>query len=377
MRDFDVLVGAIYDCAANPGLWPDTLAMICDELNSAYVMVGLADMSPIQYQLPPVFTFQHSPWDREKLSQLAALSHAVPGGEKVTNGGIDQAWTQMAQVSRSEFEMTHFNQSWSGPQGLMDALVVPYLSKQSVFGLLSCAKHRDQGDVYLEAECRLAERLSPHIRRSVMINDLADKGNMAMTLYRQVLDALSIAVFVVGLGGRMVFTNAAGDTLLSEGQILSLRAGVLQTAGPNGQSLAFETAISRAIKGDQALGIAGIGVPLYGPTGEKAAAYVLPVAGNDVRGAMGPGHCVVFVARRGEQLPMAVEVLRTVFDLTAAEARVATMIARGDGPAAIAEGLNISVNTVRTHLKHAFAKTSTADQTALGGLVNDMVLPLA
>ncbi len=94
------------------------------------------------------------------------------------------------------------------------------------------------------------------------------------------------------------------------------------------------------------------------------------------RGAMGSGHCAVFVAQRGEHQPMAIETLRTMFDLTVSEARIATLIAKGDGPQAIVESLGISVNTVRSHLQHAYAKTGASDQTALSALVNGLMPPV-
>ena len=98
---------------------------------------------------------------------------------------------------------------------------------------------------------------------------------------------------------------------------------------------------------------------------------------GQTRGAMGSGHCAVFVAQRGEHQPMAIEILRTMFDLTISEARIATLIAKGDGPQAIAESLGISVNTVRSHLQHAYAKTGSPDQTALSALVNGLMPPVA
>ena len=90
---------------------------------------------------------------------------------------------------------------------------------------------------------------------------------------------------------------------------------------------------------------ADFGVPLMDNDGERLAAYVLPIAGKDVRGAIGLGHCAVFVAKRGEHQPMAMEILRTMFDLTVMEARIALLVARGDGPQSIADALKLSIHT--------------------------------
>ena len=377
MSDFDSLVGKVYDCAANPELWPNTLEVIRDAMGTAYAMVGFVDTTPTLKQKKPVFTFQHSPWDRDRMLQLVTLAESVPGYEKFLDGSIDESWTQMSQINRNAFNKTHFNKVWAAPQGLVDCLIVPYVSRQHLVGLFSSALHHTQGDVFTPVQCRIAELLSPHLRRAIMINDVVDKGKMALTLCRQVLDSMSSAVFVVGLGRQLMFANAAGEALLNDGGMLSKAGGTLKARRTVGHSLAFDEAIDRALQGDAAAGVSGIGVPLVNVDGERAAAYVLPIAGNDARGCLGPGHCAVFIAQRGEHQPMAVEMLRTMYDMTHAEARVAYLVSRGDGPFDIADGLGISVSTVRTHLKHAFAKSETSDQPSLGALVNQLIPPIA
>lgn len=376
MVDYDKLVGSIYDCAANPELWTSTLEELKNWLGTAYLMVGFIDLTPTVYNQSPKFLMRHTQWDVERFHQLQGLVKDAPGSDEFLNGITDSAWTQMAHVTREDFERTPLYREWAEPQGLMDCLTVQYIGRPKMVGVLSGAIHKSRGEFINDEQCRLAERLSPHVRRAMLINDLADKENLALALYRQVLDQLSVAVFVLGLGGRIAFTNASGDAMLSGGNHLNSASGVLVAHRINGVASALDDAIDRASKGDIAIGITGIGVPLIGNDGERAAAYVLPIAGKDLRGDLGQGHCVVFVARRGEQQPMAIEILRTMFDLTVQEARVATLIAKGDRPQAIAEALNVSVNTVRSHLKHAFAKTNARDQTALGALVNGLMPPV-
>jgi DNA-binding CsgD family transcriptional regulator len=373
--DYETLVGSIYDCAANPELWPDALGQLRDAVGGAYALIGFIDTSELIYDRPPFVVRRNSAWDEEWLLKLEANLKAMPGGGGMFDTGVDTSWTQLRRSSEAEFQATDFYKHWVQPQGLRDTINTPYLHRSTMVGMLSIPCYNTR-EPYGDAETALIERITPHVRRAVMINDMTDKGRLATTLYRQVLDALSVAVFVVGLGRRLVFTNASGDAMLSNGGAIAACHGTLQAKRAAGLPSALDDAIDRALKGDVAIGISGIGVPLIDDTGERLAAYVLPIAGKDVRGAIGPGHCAVFIARRGEQQPIAVEILRTLFDLTVAEARIATLIAQGNGPQAIAESLNISINTVRTHLKHAFAKTDSPDQTALGGLVNALLPPL-
>jgi DNA-binding CsgD family transcriptional regulator len=375
MRDYDKLVGAIYDCAANPELWPDTLSLVRDAVGGAYALVGYIDTTDIAFGSPPFTVRRNSPWDEDWLLKLEAILGSIPEGGGMIDTGADVAWTQLTRSSEAEFQASDFYKYWVQPQGLRDTINTPYVQRPTMTGMLSIPSLATR-EPYGVVECQLIERLSPHIRRAMMINDVTDKGKMAMTLYRQVLDTLSVAVFVVGLNRRVIFNNASADAMLRENSFVHLANQTLQARRVAGAESALDDAIDRALKGDMAIGIAGIGVPLIGKDGDRAAAYVLPIAGNDVRASIGPGQCVVFVARRGEQQPMAMEVLRTIFDMTSAEARVASLIAKGDGPLAIGQALDISINTVRSHLKHAYAKTRTQDQTSLGGLINSLLPPV-
>jgi DNA-binding CsgD family transcriptional regulator len=372
--DYDKLVGSVYDCAANPELWPSALADIRDAVGGAYALVGYVDRTYTN-SVTPLTVRRNSEWDEEWLKQLDALVAEIPEGEKFFFGPTDVAWTQMMHQTEIEFQQTPFYQRWVKPQNLRDTLNASYLQRDSVLGVLAIPS-RDTRPLYDANDCALIERITPHIRRAVLINDISDKGRMATTLYRNVLDSLSVAVFVLGIGRRVVFTNGLGEEMLRNDTLIGLQNQCLQVKRSTSIDTALDDAIDRAAKGDAAIGIAGIGVPLLGTNGERAAAYVLPIAGKDVRGAMGQGHAVVFVARRHEQQPIAVEIMRTLFDLTVSEARVAAQLAQGENPQIIAKSLDVSVNTVRTHLKHTFAKTHTHDQTSLSGLVNGLLPPV-
>jgi DNA-binding CsgD family transcriptional regulator len=72
---------------------------------------------------------------------------------------------------------------------------------------------------------------------------------------------------------------------------------------------------------------------------------------------------------------LATEMLRSMFGLTVSEARVALMIAKGENPQMISAAFGIKVNTVRTHLKHCFAKIDAPDQIAMAGCINAMLPP--
>ncbi len=63
------------------------------------------------------------------------------------------------------------------------------------------------------------------------------------------------------------------------------------------------------------------------------------------------------------------DAMRSLFGLTAAEARVACLVAAGSGVRTAAADLNVAPPTVRTQLLRAYAKTGTCRQAELARLV--------
>jgi DNA-binding CsgD family transcriptional regulator len=375
MQAYERIIGDIYDCAANPELWPETLTRVRDLAGVAYASLIFADFSLASAGSLPFAKIYSSPWDVSWFQKLQGFSDRMPSIEILFRDGIDSPWAQLQHVQEQEFHKTEFYQGWVKPQGLRDCLNTMFVDRKAIRGVWTMATPSDRDPVGTK-ERRIADMLSPHIRRAISINDLVDKGNLARALYRKVLDALSVAVFIVTTGGRVEYANVKADALLSDGSLLRKANGRLATARADISGNKLDDAIDRALKGDAAVGIAGIGVPLASVTGERAAAYVLPISGNDLRGDIGEGYAVVFIAQRGEQQPMAVEILRTVFDLTPMEAKVAYATSLGDNPETIALALGNKVDTVRSHLKSIYAKTDVTDKTALAAQVAALIPPV-
>ncbi len=61
--------------------------------------------------------------------------------------------------------------------------------------------------------------------------------------------------------------------------------------------------------------------------------------------------------------------LEALFDLTAAEAKIASRLVEGQSVASMALGLSVTPETIRKHLKSIFAKTGVHRQAELVGLL--------
>jgi DNA-binding CsgD family transcriptional regulator len=91
---------------------------------------------------------------------------------------------------------------------------------------------------------------------------------------------------------------------------------------------------------------------------------VMPLSALSILAQQRPSAALFVYDRSIGRIP-AISVLREIFGLTAAEARVAILLARGKTVREIVSMLGLSSNTIRTQLRQVFAKTQTKRQSEL------------
>lgn len=187
----------------------------------------------------------------------------------------------------------------------------------------------------------------------------------------EALDCLGIRAFLVDEKSMILLSNRAAEEISTTTSNFQKVHGALSIGSP------FETARlhalvatcardGRAAVADRSFRPKSGGtsiasplfqiVPLRQQAGFRTFAPVLPVA-------------IVIVGNVDCGVPSTTTELRARFGLTAAEAVLAGEIVRGDGVRAVANRLNISVGTARTHLSHIFDKTGTRRQAELVSLL--------
>jgi DNA-binding CsgD family transcriptional regulator len=133
-----------------------------------------------------------------------------------------------------------------------------------------------------------------------------------------------------------------------------------------------------AERGDAAVGVKGIAIPLMALDGEHYVAHVLPLTSGARRraGATYTAAAAVFVHKAALDAPSPQEVIGKLYKLTPTELRVLLAIVEVGGVPEVAEALGVAVSTVRTHLAQLFAKTDTNRQVDLVKLVARYASPL-
>jgi DNA-binding CsgD family transcriptional regulator len=144
----------------------------------------------------------------------------------------------------------------------------------------------------------------------------------------------------------------------------------------------FATALSDALSAQTdirkaAAHVFSVPIPAKGDQSAMVA-HVIPVR-RAARDIFSSAACIVIMTPICQAKVPSATVVQGLFDLTAAEARVASRIAGGETIAEIASGTNTAEGTIRSQLKSVFGKigvTRQADLVSLLGSVGSVRLPL-
>ncbi|MFL3655116.1 MAG: helix-turn-helix transcriptional regulator [Halioglobus sp.] len=227
-------------------------------------------------------------------------------------------------------------------------------------------------------ERQLLTLLTPHLSRAIEIYAKLNRMTSERDLYAGAVNQLSVASIILDEQGRMLTTNAVGRALLDQGEGLSLRDGHLHIEGRdiNKELQEALTNIIRAQLHGETSVVRALRVPRPGGRSDLGL-VVRPVPASQwSEGQVSPS-AAVFISDPDLQESTSRPILGALFELTPAEANLATLLARGLSLAQVSVAQNISQHTARAQLKSIFAKTGVSRQAELVRLVLKSVASLA
>jgi DNA-binding CsgD family transcriptional regulator len=203
------------------------------------------------------------------------------------------------------------------------------------------------------------DRLRPHIARAAFLS--ARLGMDRMKAAVELLDTVGLAAAIIGQKGNVLASNRLLDAVPQIFPQAFSRLGLR----PQHAQRRFDEAISCIVQGKtgQLLSIlltAGGGIP-------DAVLHIVPLR-REARDLMPGAQAVIVVTPGHSEISPSIDLLHGLFDLTAGEARVARGLLNNN-IRQLAEGSNVSMETVRTQLKSVLRKTSMHSQTNLIALL--------
>jgi DNA-binding CsgD family transcriptional regulator/PAS domain-containing protein len=371
------LIGAIYDCAIDPALWPETLGGLCALLDGVASQLYVVDFDTGTHHFA-------TGWGEAPEATRALVARYQGPSADWQRGAIlrrgpdadpDEPIVLRREPNAEEIVSSAFFQGWADVLGYVDMIGALVLRRDSRAGLVGVARHRDVG-IVTDREVRLMRLLAPHLRRAVAIGDMLDMARLEAEALKGAVDGLSVGIGLVSADGTVLHANRAAAAMMASGEGPIRAVGGRLAARRPGAAEELASAIAMAGRSDAALGGAGIGVVLReaGADGAPSVAHVLPLAGGEARQRIGQGAAAaVFVSPAAA--PGGLDTAFASLGLTAAEARLAARLAAGETLAEASSALGIAETTAKTHLARIFGKAGVSRQAELVALLERLRSP--
>ncbi|HLY05492.1 MAG TPA: LuxR C-terminal-related transcriptional regulator [Rhizomicrobium sp.] len=368
------VVGAVYEAALAPQLWPSALENLADITGSCGAALLFQDQvtgtgSAILARIDPG-VLQH------QFGYYATRNPVRPGRNRRL--GLSRSpvrWrsrvvTDEEALPKPELMRTEYYNDFLRPFGIHSGLMIGVTLAGTTFGTINLLRSR-RGGPFDQREIGLARQLQPHLIRACAIDLRLSEARQLSDSLSQSLDRSPHGIFVVDADARVRHANSAGESLAAGGHGLMLRDGILRGAGAESTrmlhrliKLASERDAERRKGGAMSLERPGFRRPL--------SVVVAPLTGDQRGHFRAAPSAIVFATapERGQAAPA--DRLRALFGFTAAEAGVAVELLAGRDLATIAGRRSVSVNTIRVHVARMMAKTDTNRQAELVRLLESV-----
>lgn len=283
-----------------------------------------------------------------------------PRGARLVPRTDPRFLTDLDEFTREELETDVFYTRFLRPMGLGWCVGTAIRAPSGDTPVFSIEKSFDKGPVP-RAVAEQLDQLRPHLARAALLSTRLGFERVRAAI--GALEMIGLPAVALAQDGRAL---AANSGFLASAPGVSIGAyDQVQFSNPAAQAIFAEALVAKPAS----LAKTGRSIPVARTARDAPfVAHVLPMrrAGLDVfSGAVS----ILFLTPLTQQISPAPELLQALFDLTPAEARVASMIVDGKSVDLIARAQNVSLNTIRTQLKSVFAKTGVQRQVELVSLL--------
>jgi DNA-binding CsgD family transcriptional regulator/PAS domain-containing protein len=359
------IIGSIYDASTAPTLWPKVMKeisalvtftqyqLLVVDLSKSEIAYGAGSMSPeAKESLPDYHSINPLPKrsaHREHTGSILRSTEVWPEEEMVRSAFYNEYMHR--------HDMHHLlNLSLFREESLLVPLVLMRPKSTANFG---------------EQEVRLMACLMPHLQRAIKINRAMSGFETEQAIFSNILDRLPQGVVVIGESGRATFVNRAASLILDQRDGLTLNKQGQLEAADSSETNHLRRSVRTALdpKSDNGLHRGGA-IQITRPSGLRPISALITslheqVSLHDLKKPA----ALIFLSDPERHTETTERVLRKLYDLTPAEARLTAILTQGKGVIDACAELEVTSNTARTHLKRVFQKTGARRQSDLVKIV--------
>lgn len=280
-------------------------------------------------------------------------------------------------IGDDDAKQSDFYLNWLKPLGLSSQLF-GVLDRQGGRMLFLYAARVEGATAFGPDEESLLARLLPYMQRGQRVGQMLRRTQSVRQAALDALEVMPIGVLLVGSGGAVLGANRVARNVMASREGITVGRNGLEIQEGGRRVLLHSIIANVSRSSDRNRSSAPLALSIHRPSGGRPlSVLVWPMRESGGGGSWDEPAAIVFVGDPDQPVEANEERLRALYGLTGAEARVASLLARGYRLDEISETLGVAYETTRKHLKQIFSKTTTARQAELvrmmmtgpGGLV--------
>ncbi|MDA8350693.1 MAG: LuxR C-terminal-related transcriptional regulator [Pseudomonadota bacterium] len=356
------LIQGIYKAAVNGAGWVAFLVAFASALNSTHPSFYLADTEDHEGSVEVSAGLD----DTQRRAYREYFVHRnvwIQGAQPLLKPGSIRSSDQVC--SRQVFLRSEWYADFCRPLGWRRGIGATILQEGTLTANIGAFRGESCPE-YGDEDFALVRTLLPHLQRGLQMHRKLGESRVHGEALETVLHALSTPALLVAKDGSVLFINTAAERLIRTSDGLVILAGQLRALLPEDTAMlhaliggAAKTSVRQAHHSGGTLSISR-------PQGRghlQVLVSPLPAREDDWLLRQPPLAAVFIIDRYGFVADYS-ELTRQ-HGFTAAEAKVAVAISRGLAGKQICRELEISYNTLKTHVKHIYTKTHVNHQSAL------------
>lgn len=362
---YESALTSLYETPTEPRAWAVFLAKFSEVIDARGGQYHLWDTARNRMALA-VTTDQYPEKETEYYN-----THLAPGDprRKLTEAAVPGQWV---------FDNEHFDASfvdrnevyqWLRPWDIRYAAAIRLSEGSEARGAMALFRSSKQNP-FGDTEKEWLSRITPHVQRASELHLRFEALRRQAAVGLSATNALDYPLFIVDDRLFIRFANVAAESMLRlPSAPLRVRNGRLRGFTPSchdklTQGIRFATS-ERECRASAFSVQSDIGSP-------ECQVVFLPInpANDWVDGPSGPRMSLVTLGARWKAGSGSLGLLRDLFGLSDAEAKLVSGLAEGSTLQQVSEQAGVSINTVRTQLQSVFTKTQTHRQVELIRLVH-------
>jgi DNA-binding CsgD family transcriptional regulator/PAS domain-containing protein len=355
------VIESFYDAALDEALWPAALKQLTELTHSQAASFWVLDGS----ETPRLPTFICINFDTTAIQEYLDHTASIDPTVQYLVAHPEQSVVHDGLVISEREKDKHPYYDWH--ERLIDTrfrMVGQARLMPAVQAGVALHRTRRAGR-YEPRDIKQFEVLHRHLKKALAIAFRLGSLGALQKLTAEWLDRNSAAVIFLDDRKRIVFANRRAQELQADADGIRLRAGEIALFQKQDDDR-FQSLIARALSPTACPMSSGGAMRVHRPSGKRPYTVLVgPVAGKyPVLSSIRPAVCLA-ITDAERQTPLPAARLQQVFGLTAAEARLAVLLATGQELRRAAEQLGITYGTARVALSQIFQKTDTRRQAEL------------